>query len=54
MALGSLDRESGGSAKGCSIGACSINESRGTKGIGLFGCFLIGLVIFCLTWLNLI
>ena len=49
LALGSLDRESGGAAKGCSIGACSINESRGTKGIGLiglFGCFLIGLVIF--------
>ena len=39
MALGSLDRESRGAAKGCSIGACSINESRGTKRIGLFGCF---------------
>ena len=53
MALRSLDRESRGAAKGCSIGACSINESRGTKRIGPFGCFLIGLVIFFLTWLNL-
>ena len=46
MALRSLDRESRGAAKGCSIGACSINESRGTKRIGPSGCFLIGLVIF--------